>query len=71
MLVLARKVGEKIIIGDDIHVCVVAVQGGNVRLGISAPRNVLVDREEVHAMRVSQGLAPKPPPVPTPVTSAG
>ena len=67
MLVLARKVGEKIIIGDDIHVCVVAVQGGNVRLGISAPRNVLVDREEVHNMRVSQGLAAKPPPVSTAV----
>ena len=70
MLVLARKIGEKIIIGDDIHVCVVAVQGDKVRLGISAPRNVVVDREEVHNMRISQGLAAKPPPVLTPVSTA-
>ena len=51
MLVLTRKVGEEIIIGDDIHVKVVAVQGDRVRLGIEAPRSIPVDRLEVHRRR--------------------
>lgn len=51
MLVLTRKVGEEIVIGDDIHVKVVAVQGDRVRLGIEAPRTIPVDRLEVHRRR--------------------
>jgi carbon storage regulator len=51
MLVLTRKVGEQIVIGDDIHLMVVAIQGANVRLGISAPKDVVVDRQEVHEQR--------------------
>jgi carbon storage regulator len=51
MLVLTRKVGEEIIIGDDIRVKVVAVQGDRIRLGIDAPRSVPVDRLEVHQRR--------------------
>jgi carbon storage regulator len=51
MLVLTRKVGEQVIIGGNIHVTVVAVQGAKVRLGISAPPEVVVDRQEVHEKR--------------------
>lgn len=47
MLVLARKVGEKVRIGHDIEVVVVAVHGDVVRLGISAPKGVPVHRQEV------------------------
>jgi carbon storage regulator len=51
MLVLTRKIGEEIIIGGDIHVVVVAVQRNKVRIGISAPKDVIVDRQEVHEQR--------------------
>jgi carbon storage regulator len=46
MLVLRRKVGERIIIGDSIEVTILKVQGGKVRLGFTAPRNVRVNRKE-------------------------
>ncbi|NVM21127.1 MAG: carbon storage regulator CsrA [Desulfobacterales bacterium] len=48
MLVLTRKVGEKINIGDDIVLSVLEINRGNVRLGIDAPRNVTVLRQEVY-----------------------
>ena len=48
MLVLSRKVGEKIVITGDICVTVVAIQGNRVRLGITAPASVRVDRAEIH-----------------------
>ncbi len=48
MLVLSRKVGEKIVIDGDICVTVVAIQGNRVRIGITAPVSTRVDREEVH-----------------------
>jgi carbon storage regulator len=47
MLVLARRPGESITIGDDIVVTVVAVAGGQVKLGITAPQHVRVLREEI------------------------
>lgn len=48
MLVLSRRVGERILIGDDIVVTVVDVRHDTVRLGIAAPRSVRVNRAEVH-----------------------
>jgi carbon storage regulator len=51
MLVLARRVGETIVIDGNIHVTVVAVKGNCIRLGVSAPKDVLVDRQEVHVRR--------------------
>jgi len=51
MLVLSRNIGEEIVIGSDIRVCVVAVEGGKVRLGVEAPRSVAVDRKEVFLRR--------------------
>jgi carbon storage regulator len=47
MLILSRRINEKIIIGDDIVVSVVEVRGDQVKLGIDAPRNVKVFRQEV------------------------
>ena len=47
MLVLARRVGEEIVIGDDIRVTVLEVRGSQVRLGISAPKSVRVLRQEI------------------------
>jgi carbon storage regulator len=48
MLVLTRRVGETIVIDDQIRLTVVGVQGNKVRLGVVAPETVRVDREEVH-----------------------
>lgn len=48
MLILARKCNEQIVIGDNVVITVVAIRGGNVRLGIDAPSSVSVHREEVH-----------------------
>ena len=47
MLVLSRKVGEKILIGDNISVTVVRVAQGIVRIGVEAPQNLPVVREEI------------------------
>lgn len=48
MLVLSRKQNDKIIIGDTITLMVVSIQGDKVRLGIEAPRDVSIHREEVY-----------------------
>jgi len=48
MLVLSRKKNENIVIGDDIRVYIVDIRGDTVRLGISAPGNVPVHRNEVY-----------------------
>jgi carbon storage regulator len=48
LLILTRRVGESVMIGDDIIVTVVEVRGDSIRLGIQAPRSVDVHREEVH-----------------------
>jgi carbon storage regulator len=47
MLILSRKVNEKIMIGDDISVSIIEVRGDQVRLGVDAPRTVKVFRQEV------------------------
>jgi len=51
MLVLSRRIGETIVINNDIQVKVLSVQGNKVRLGIVAPAHVSVDRQEVHERR--------------------
>ena len=49
MLVLSRKVEQSLLLGDEITVTVLAIEGDRVKLGISAPRSVAVLREEVYA----------------------
>lgn len=51
MLVLTRRVGEEIVIDGNIRVMVVSIKGDKVRLGISAPPSITVDRKEVHDRR--------------------
>jgi carbon storage regulator len=48
MLVLSRKIGEQIVVGDNVRVMVVGVRGGKVRLGVIAPPEVPVHRAEVY-----------------------
>ena len=55
MLVLSRRVGEEIVIDGDIRVTIVAVRGDRVRVGITAPPSVPVDRQEIHQRRVEFG----------------
>jgi len=47
MLILTRRVGETVMIGEDVTVTVLGVKGNQVRLGINAPRSVAVHREEI------------------------
>lgn len=47
MLILTRRLGETIIISDDISITVLAIKGGHVRFGINAPENIVIYREEI------------------------
>lgn len=49
MLVLTRKLGESVTIGDDIKISVIEIKGRQVRLGIEAPQNMTIHREEIYA----------------------
>ena len=61
MLVLSRKEGERILIGDDIRVTVVRLSGGGVRLGIEAPPEAAIIREELALRMQQEDTADSPP----------
>lgn len=48
MLILTRRVGETVMIGDDVTITVLGVKGNQVRLGVNAPKDVAVHREEIY-----------------------
>lgn len=56
MLVLSRKINEKILIGDNIEITIVSVSGDNVRIGIEAPKNVKILRSEVYEEMERQNI---------------
>jgi carbon storage regulator len=60
MLVLSRKLGEKIVIGDNIVITVVKIDRNQIRIGIDAPPNVAVYREEIVPGRMESKLAETP-----------
>ena len=47
MLILSRRIGETLMIGDDVSITVIGVKGNQVRIGIDAPKDVAVHREEI------------------------
>jgi carbon storage regulator len=60
MLILTRRVGEVLKIGDDVDVTILGVKGNQVRIGINAPKNVAVHREEIYS-RIKGEQQQQPP----------
>jgi carbon storage regulator len=55
MLVVTRRIGERIMIGPDVSLTILAVQGHQVRIGIDAPRDVAIYREEIYQKIKAEG----------------
>ena len=56
MLILTRRVGETLIIGDEVSVTVLAVKGNQIRIGVDAPKEVSVHREEIYQRIQTEGV---------------
>jgi carbon storage regulator len=59
MLILTRRVGETVMIGEEVSVTVLGVKGNQVRVGINAPKNVAVHREEIFERIKSESDGPE------------
>lgn len=57
MLILTRRVGETLMVGDDVTVTVLGVKGNQVRIGVNAPKDLSVHREEIY-LRIQQENEP-------------
>ena len=55
MLVLTRKIGEEIIINNDIKIAILDVRGREIRIGIEAPKSVKINRKEIHEKMIANG----------------
>jgi len=56
MLILTRRIGERIFIGDDVQIIVLGVKGNQMRIGIEAPKHITVYREEIYRRILRQKL---------------
>lgn len=59
MLIISRRIGETVMVGDDIKVVVLGIKGGQIKLGIAAPDDVAVYREEVYNRIGASDAAPE------------
>lgn len=60
MLILTRRVGETLIVGDDVTITVLGVKGNQVRIGVNAPKDVSVHREEIYQrIQREKGILPE------------
>jgi carbon storage regulator len=71
MLILTRRVGETVMIGNDITVTVLGVKGNQVRVGVNAPKEVAVHREEIYERIKREEQAAGGGAVKRPITGAG
>lgn len=62
MLILTRRIGESLKIGDNVDVTILGVKGNQVRIGINAPKNVAVHREEIYT-RIKEEQSQQQPPL--------
>jgi carbon storage regulator len=60
MLILTRRVGETVVIGDDVTVTVLGVKGNQVRLGVNAPKEIAVHRQEIFERIQKEQAAERP-----------
>ena len=70
MLILSRRPNESLRIGNNVVITVVGFNGNQIRLGISAPPNVIIDREEVHLRKIAESIPTLSPPEVTQVAPA-
>ena len=61
MLILTRRVGETLMVGDEVTITVLGVKGNQVRIGVNAPKDVAVHREEIY-QRIQKEKDPEPSP---------
>ena len=66
MLILTRRVGESLMIGDEINVTVLGIRGNQVRIGVNAPKEVAVHREEIYERIKQEQTGADAAPAPSP-----